>query len=65
METVIKLNALDKNSSGSFSRTIKVETVEDFQREEREFEQDIPFSRYYFDHEFLSGDENLIDLDSF
>ena len=59
MKTVIKLNALDKDSSGAFSSMIEVNSVEDFRKAEQEFEGKVPFSRFYYDHEYLRGNEAL------
>jgi hypothetical protein len=55
-----RLNAFDKNSSGSFSRTIEVDSVEDFLKQQASFDKSVPFSRFYCEHECLDGDDGLI-----
>jgi hypothetical protein len=55
----IRLNAFDKDSSANFSKTIEISSLTDFMEQETTFDGEIPFSRFYFDHEFLDGDEDL------
>jgi len=50
-----------KDSSAAFSKSIEIESFEDFDKAEKEFENEIPFCRFYTEHEFLSGDEVLAD----
>lgn len=59
--TRVKLNALDKDSSGSFSEFAEGNTVEELQKAEKDFESRVPFSRFYFDHEFEEGDEDVFE----
>jgi hypothetical protein len=47
----VRLNALDKDSSASFSKYIEVKSVDDFTKQENDFDKEVPFSRFYFDHE--------------
>lgn len=56
----IRLNAFDKDSSESHSRTIEVDSVQDFLNQRERFDKDVPFSRFYFDNEVLDGDDELI-----
>jgi hypothetical protein len=51
MSVLVKLNALDKNSSAAFSMNIFADSVEDFFQKEKQFESEVPFSKFYFDHE--------------
>jgi hypothetical protein len=55
----IRLNAFDKDSSANYSKTIEVSGLTDFTEQETTFAGEVPFSRFYFDHEFLDGDEGL------
>lgn len=57
----IRLAAFDKDSSGSHTRTIEATSLEDFKKQEAAFDAQVPFSRFYFDHEMLDGDEDLLD----
>ncbi len=47
----VRLNAFDKDSSESFSKYIEVKSVKDFIKQEGAFDKEVPFSRFYFDHE--------------
>jgi hypothetical protein len=60
MAVRVKLNALDKNSSASHSKFIEVESVADFLKQEKQFEDhEVPFTRFYFDHEVDDDGSNL------
>ncbi len=59
--TTIRLNAFHKDSSASYSKTIRVSYVADFLNNLSEFENEVPFSRWFDDHEYVDGDETLID----
>ena len=60
--TKVKLNALDKDGSGAFSEIVRGNNLEQLKAAEKDFETRIPFSRYYFDHEFEEGDVKLYNL---
>lgn len=50
MEQVhIQIIAIDKNSADSYSRSIVASTKENFNRQVEEFENDIPFTKYYIE----------------
>lgn len=57
----IRLAAFDKDSSGSHTLIIEATSLEDFKKQEAAFDAQVPFSRFYFDHEMLDGDEDLLD----
>ena len=55
MEKVyVQLIAFDKHTSDSFSRTIVADTKEEFNKQVEEFEDEVPFTKYYT--EFLAND---------
>lgn len=56
----VRLNAFDKDSSGSHSLTIEATSLEDFKAQEAKFDAQVPFSRFYFDHEVQDGDDALV-----
>ena len=43
------ITAVDKDSSDGFTRTFHFETKEEFQEQWKQFEKDVPFSRWYPD----------------
>ena len=49
----IRLNAFDKNSGASYSKLVTVFNVKEFIEQEDIFDKEVPFSRFYFDHEFV------------
>lgn len=53
----IKLNALDRDSSGSHSKEVIVGSMDKFREEAKAFEGEVPFPRWYPDHEFVSGSD--------
>jgi hypothetical protein len=53
---IINAYAFDKNSSGMFGYQIRSESKEDFNAQMKDFEQSIPFSKYYTELTFV-GDE--------
>lgn len=55
----VRLNAFDKDSSGSHSLIIETTSLDDFKTQEKSFEAAVPFSRFYFEHEVLEeeGDD--------
>jgi len=61
---IIKAYAFDKNSSGMFGYQIRSESKEDFNAQMKDFEQSIPFSKYYtellFDSDALTEEQQII-----
>jgi len=57
----ITLNAFDKDSSASFSKPIEVKSVDDFLMQQHDFDMEVPFSRFYFDHEVDHDGSRLAD----
>lgn len=53
---IIMAYAFDKNSSAMYGEQIKAETKEEFNAKMKEFEDTIPFSKYYTELLF-NGDE--------
>ena len=53
----IKLNALDRDSSASHSKEVIVGSLNKLNEEIEGFKGEIPFSRWYPDHEFISGSD--------
>ena len=59
MENVyVQIIAFDKHSSNSFSRTIVADTKESFNKQVKEFEDEVPFTKYYTE---LLADDVLTD----
>lgn len=54
---VIQLNAFDKDSSASHSKKIKVSCYAEFKFQLVAFESGIPFSRYYYDNEVETSED--------
>ena len=52
--TRIRLNAFDKDSSASYSKTVGSESTITLLAEIRLFEEEVPFSRFYRDDEVLN-----------
>jgi hypothetical protein len=61
MITTIRFNAFDRNSNASFSETVRVQSSDEIMEREKEFEGRVPFKKFYFDHEFVDGDEKVFD----
>ena len=53
---IINAYAFDKDSSAMFGYQIRSESKEDFNAQMKEFEQSIPFRKYYTELTFI-GDE--------
>lgn len=45
------IHALDRDSSAGYTDTIQFHDEDSFKEAVKEFEKDIPFTRYYFDIE--------------
>ena len=58
----IRLNAFHKDSSASYSKTVEVKSLARLRKAEKEFEQEVPFSRFYTEHECTGGNEKLGNL---
>lgn len=60
METArVRLNAFSKDTSGSHSETVEVSSLDSFKELEKLFDNKVPFSRFYCEHEILEGDDAL------
>ena len=46
-EVVATIRAFDKDSSNFFGKTIVAETKEEFNEQVEDFEEEVPFSRFY------------------
>lgn len=57
--TIIKFNAFDRDSSATFSERAEVDGLFDAVAQHKEFEKRVPFMRFYFEPEFIEGDESL------
>ena len=53
----VKLNAFHKDSSASYSKSYEVSSYGGFLKVCAEFEAEVPFSRFYTEHENVSGEE--------
>ena len=53
---IINAYAFDKNSSAFYGEQVRAETKEEFNAKMKEFEDTIPFSKYYTELSFV-GDE--------
>lgn len=58
---VIRLCAFSKDTSGSFTDTVRVTSVGQFKKAEKEFDKTVPFSRFYIENEYLDGSRKLWD----
>jgi hypothetical protein len=58
-KTTVRFNAFDRHSNTSFSETVYASSVDELLDLEQDFDKKVPFSRFYFDHEFVDGDENI------
>jgi len=52
----VQIMAFDKNSGDNYSRNIVASTKESFNKQVEEFENDVPFSKYYVE---IIPDESL------
>lgn len=50
----VRLNAFHKDSSASYSKPVKVNSREDLEEKMKDFDAEVPFSRWYYEHECLS-----------
>jgi hypothetical protein len=57
----IRLNAFDKDSSGSYSETVEVSSLDELKAKEKVFDGAVPFTRFYFDHEVLECNDEAIE----
>jgi hypothetical protein len=53
---IVNAYAFDKNSSALYGEQVRAETKEEFNAKMKEFEDAIPFSKYYTELSFV-GDE--------
>lgn len=60
-EVQVRLNAFDKNGSGSFSETIFVTSVTDFRKQEKDFFKRVPFHRFYTEHEVTNSESDKLE----
>lgn len=59
--TRIQLNAFDKDSPASYSKTIQVKDVTQLNVESEKFDNEVPFSRFYRESEILDGENDEIE----
>lgn len=52
----VAITAFDKNSSNFHGGTITAETKEEFNKAVKEFEDDVPFSKYFIEMEAEESD---------
>jgi hypothetical protein len=48
-EVFVQITAFDKNSNDNFSRNIVADCKEDFNRQVEDFENDVPFTKFYLE----------------
>jgi hypothetical protein len=60
----IQVSAFDKDSSSAFSQTIEFFNEKDFSKSVAQFEEEVPFSRYYTEVEdlFIDTTNELKDI---
>jgi thiamine phosphate synthase YjbQ (UPF0047 family) len=54
----VRLNAFHKDSSASYSKTVEVNSQEELAKEMTAFDSEVPFSRWYYEHE-AADDDNM------
>lgn len=58
----IRLNAFDKDSSASHSNLVMVSNKEELLAEFKRFSEEVPFHRWYTDHENVDGSDETDQL---
>ena len=48
-EVFVQIIAFDKNSNDNFSRNIVADCKEDFNKQVEDFENDVPFTKFYLE----------------
>lgn len=52
----VRLNAFHKDSSANYSKTVEVSSMEELAKELKTFDSEVPFLRWYDDHEAADGE---------
>jgi hypothetical protein len=58
----VRMNAFCKDSSRHYSETVNVSSLDMFVAEEKKFGSDVPFSRFYYEHEVLESDDEMLEM---